>query len=31
VAALDQVARAAAGTDESGRQIRAIAAGFGVR
>jgi hypothetical protein len=31
VAALDQVARAAAGTDEAGRQIRAIAAAFGVR
>jgi hypothetical protein len=31
MAALDQVARAAAGTDESGRQIREIAAGFGVR
>jgi hypothetical protein len=31
VAALDQVAKAAAGTDEAGRQIRAIAANFGVR
>jgi hypothetical protein len=31
VAALDQVAGAAAGTDDAGRQIRAIAADFGVR
>jgi hypothetical protein len=30
-AALDQVAEAATGTDEAGRQIRAIAADFGVR
>jgi hypothetical protein len=29
--ALDHVAKAAAGTDEAGRQIRAIAADFGVR
>ena len=31
VAALDQMAAAAAGTDEAGRQIRAIAADFGIR
>ncbi len=31
VAALDEMAGAAAGTDEAGRQIRAIAADFGVR
>jgi len=31
VAALDQVATAAAGIDDAGRQIRAIAADFGVR
>jgi hypothetical protein len=31
VAALDQVATAAAGIDEAGRQIRAIAANFGIR
>jgi hypothetical protein len=31
VAALDQVATAAARIDEAGRQIRAIAANFGIR
>jgi hypothetical protein len=31
VAALDQMAAAAAGTDDAGRQIRAIAADFGIR
>ncbi len=31
VAALDRVSQAAAGTDESGRQIRAVAASFGIR
>jgi hypothetical protein len=31
VTAFDQVTTAAAGTDDAGRQIRAIAADFGVR